>query len=235
MDKELEKIYSYFKSFDIELSTIQQKQFLDYYKLLIEWNLKFNLTAITDFNEVLEKHFLDSVQAFKLFRENSTIIDIGCGAGFPSIPIKILRPDLNFTLVDSVNKKIIFLNEIISALNLKSIKAIHSRAEDLAKKKDFRENFDYSIARAVSKLNTLYEYTLPFLKINGKLIAYKSCDVEEEIEISNNACKELGGIVENIINVSFSNFERKLVVVNKVNSTSSKYPRSGNKPRLQPL
>ena len=158
MEEKLNKISEYFKLLNINLNNEQTKQFVDYYNLLVEWNSKFNLTTITDFDEVVKKHFMDSVQAVMHLNENAKVIDVGCGAGFPSIPLKILRPDLDFVLVDSVNKKITFIDEVIKVLKLKKIKAIHSRIEDLAKKSEYRENFDYSVARAVSKLNTLYEY-----------------------------------------------------------------------------
>ncbi len=229
---ELKKI---FKKHQINLSDEQCESFEKYYNLLIEWNKKFNLTSITERDEVILKHFLDSCVTIMMINDNSYIIDIGAGAGFPSIPLKILNPTLKLVLVDSVNKKITFLNEIIKQLNLKNTIAIHERIEDIAHKEIYREKFDYVVSRAVASLNTLSEYALPFLKLDGIFLAYKSFDVESEINNSKNAIALLGGKLENIIIKNLENLSRKIVVIKKINLTQKLYPRSKNKPRTNPL
>ena len=230
-----EKIRKRFNDFGILLNNNQANLFCDYLYLLLEWNEKFNLTAITDIDEIIDKHFVDSCLPYSNFEDNAYIVDIGAGAGFPSIPLKILNPTLRMVLVDSVNKKIIFINEVITKLQLKNIVGIHTRIEDLAMKKEYREKFDYVVSRAVSKLNTLCEYSLPFAKIGGKMVAYKSSGFKEELETSKNALDVLGGIVEKVCDYSFENFDRKLIVIEKTFATDKKYPRSKNKPRIQPL
>lgn len=235
MQQFFEEIEKAFLKQNIKLNQEQKEKFYNYYNLLLEWNQKFNLTAITERQEVIYKHFLDSVSAYNKLEKNSYILDVGAGAGFPSLPLKILRPDLKVVMLDSVNKKITFLQEVIKNLKLDNVKALHTRAEDLAQKEEYRENFDYVVSRAVSKLNTLCEYTLPFLKQNGELIAYKSVDSEQEIEESKNALNILGGKVIEVEDVSYEDNNRKLIVVLKTFKTPNKYPRGGNKPRLQPL
>lgn len=235
MQQFFEEIENAFSKQNINLTNLQKEQFYNYYSMLVEWNQKFNLTAITEKKDVIYKHFLDSVSAYNLLKENSYILDVGAGAGFPSLPLKILRPDLKIVMLDSVNKKITFLQEVIKNLKLNNVVALHTRAEDLAQKKEYRENFDYVVSRAVSKLNTLCEYTLPFLKQNGKLVAYKSVDSELEILEAKNALNILGGKVEEVKDVSYEDNDRKLIIVLKTFKTPNKYPRGGNKPRLQPL
>lgn len=235
MQQFFEEIENAFSKQNINLTNLQKEQFYNYYSMLVEWNQKFNLTAITEKKDVIYKHFLDSVSAYNLLKENSYILDVGAGAGFPSLPLKILRPDLKIVMLDSVNKKITFLQEVIKNLKLSNVVALHTRAEDLAQKKEYRENFDYVVSRAVSKLNTLCEYTLPFLKQNGKLVAYKSVDSELEILEAKNALNILGGKVEEVKDVSYEDNDRKLIIVLKTFKTPNKYPRGGNKPRLQPL
>lgn len=230
-----DQIDASFSAIDIKLTDTQKQQFYDYYKLLIDWNNKFNLTAITEKTDVIKKHFLDSCCAVNLLKQNAYILDIGAGAGFPSLPLKILRPDLNIVLIDSVNKKVTFLQEAIKVLKFDNAIAVHTRAEDFAQKKEYRENFDYVVSRAVSKLNTLSEYALPFLKQNGLLVAYKSVDTENEIEESKNALNILGGKIKSIEDVSYEDNVRKIILVLKTFKTPTKYPRSGNKPRLMPL
>lgn len=230
----INKITQVFEKNNISLLPEQKQQFYKYYSLLIEWNEKFNLTAITEMEDVIVKHFLDSVIGSSFIKENSTIIDVGAGAGFPSLPLKIVRPDLKILLVDSVNKKITFLQEVIKKLNLNNVQAIHGRVEDVAKKEQ-RENFDYCVARAVASLNTLSEYCLPFVRVGGTMLAYKSSDIEEEINLSKKAINTLGGKIEKVETVIVEGVERKFVKIKKVLSTPNKYPRSGNKPRLMPL
>lgn len=235
MQQFFNEIESAFSKYKISLTEKQKTDFYNYYNLLIEWNNKFNLTTITQQKDVIYKHFLDSVSAASLIKENSYILDIGAGAGFPSLPLKILRPDLKIVMLDSVNKKVVFLQEVIKSLSLQNVLAVHTRAEDLAQKTDYRERFDFVVSRAVSRLNTLAEYALPFLKQSGKLIAYKSVDTEQEIEEAKKALNILGGKVEEVNDVSYEENERKLVVILKTFKTPNKFPRGGNKPRLQPL
>lgn len=219
----------------IVLTEGQKENFYKYFQMLVEWNNKFNLTTITSPTEVIYKHFLDSVMSIQFIPNGAKVLDIGAGAGFPSLPIKILRPDIKLVMLDSVNKKVIFLQEVANQLNLQNINALHTRAEDLALKKDYRETFDIVVSRAVSRLNTLCEYSLPFVKIGGKMIAYKSVDTQEEVSEALTAIKILGGDKPKVQDVSFEDANRTLVLINKKNITPLKYPRGGNKPRLQPL
>lgn len=202
-----------------------------YFDLLVLWNERFNLTAITEKEEVEIKHFIDSLASVDFIKQNATVLDIGSGAGFPSIPLKIVRDDINLTMVDSVNKKVGFLNEVVSQLNLKNAVAIHSRAEDLDKTK----KFDIVVSRAVASLSTLLEYCLPFVVEGGYLIAYKSEKTDEEIEQSKNALKILGGKVEEVVDKSHNGLTRKLILIKKIASTPQKYPRGKNLPRVKPL
>ena len=177
----------------IKLSENQKQQFIDYYYLLIEKNKVMNLTAITEWEEVINKHFLDSISLIKAMGiTNQKIIDIGTGAGFPGIPLKIVFPDIELILLDSLNKRIQFLNEVIQRLGLKKVKAFHARAEEFGRNKEFRENFDLCVSRAVAKLSSLSEYCLPFVKPSGYFIPYKSGQIKEEIEESKNAMQILG-------------------------------------------
>lgn len=209
------------------------ENFERYYALLLEWNERFNLTAITDRRDVFVKHFLDSISAAPLIPQNASVLDIGAGAGFPSLPLKIARDDLTVTCVDSVNKKVTFLDAVIDELGLKNARAIHSRAEDLPK-----TGYDVVVSRAVASLNVLCEYCLPFVKIGGALIAYKSEKADEELAAATNAIKLLGGKMKELRDVSdFVGGEttRKLIVIEKIAPTPPKYPRGKNLPRLKPL
>ena len=194
-----------------------------------------NLTAITEWNDVLFKHFLDSVLPEKEFLKNSNVVDVGAGAGFPSIPLKIIRSDLNITMIDSLLKRVNFLNETIEKINLKNISAIHSRAEDFAKEK--RESFDIATARAVAPLPTLLEYLLPLIKVGGLCIIYKSTKLEEELTLSQNAIKVLGAEIKDIkhFEITEQNFERNILILKKVKQTPKLYPRPKNAPKLKPL
>ncbi len=224
-----------FEKYNIELSSNQISQFEILFNLLIEWNSKMNLTAITEPKEVIIKHFLDSVLPEKLLSENASIIDIGCGAGFPSLPLKIIRPDLKFTLVDSVQKKLLFVQEVANKLELKDINIIHSRAEDLASKREFREKFDVCIARAVADLSVLSEFCLPFVKIGGIFLAYKSQNIEEELNNSKVAIKTLGGEFEKLQSYEFEDMKRSAVCIKKIFITPKIFPRGKNAPRLKPI
>lgn len=224
-----------FNKYNISLSDDQHLQFDKYFSMLIETNKVLNLTAITEENEVVIKHFLDSVLPSKLIKENSSVVDVGSGAGFPALPLKIVRPDLKVCMVDSLNKRINFLNNVISSLSLKNASAIHSRAEDFAKTN--REKFDVAVARAVASLNTLVEYLLPLIKIGGCAIIYKSAKLSEEIENAKHAIKVLGGQIESVENYSIEerNLERNILVIRKISQTPKIYPRDKNKPKTNPI
>lgn len=226
------------KNIGIELSDLQKQQFIDYYELLVEKNKVMNLTAITDFKEVMQKHFIDSLSIIRVKNlTNESIIDIGTGAGFPGIPIKIAFPETNIVLLDSLNKRVGFLNEVIETLNLKNIKAIHGRAEDFAHTKEYRESFDIGVSRAVAKLSVLAEYCLPYVKKGGYFIPYKSGKISEEIQISQNALKILGSslVKEEAFILPNSDIERSLLVIEKVKYTPRQYPRSAGKPAKESL
>jgi len=211
------------------------EQFEYYYQKLIAYNEKVNLTAITEKEEIFVKHFLDSIVIANLLKENATVCDIGSGAGFPSLPLKIVRPDLNVTMVDSLNKRIVFLQELILELGLTNIEAVHSRAEDYIK--EHREAYDYLVARAVAGLNTLSEYCIPFVKIGGSFLAYKSVNIIEELKEAQNAIKILGGVVKSIkeIKLPQSDIVRNVVIIEKQHATPKAYPRDKNSPKIKPL
>lgn len=226
------------EALDIVLNDDQINQFIDYYDILISWNKVMNLTSITDFNEVIYKHFIDSLSIVKVFRpEKEKIIDIGTGAGFPGIPIKIAFPNVKIVLMDSLNKRIQFLNEVISRLQLKNITAIHGRAEDYGRKPEYREVFDICTSRAVANLSTLSEYCIPFIKKCGLFIAYKSGNVEEELNKATKAIKTLGGsVIEvNEFDLPSTDISRSLIKIEKIFETPGKYPRPAGKPAKEPL
>lgn len=223
----------------ISLNEKQIQQFLDYYEFLVERNKYVNLTSITEYEDVMKKHFLDSLSVVKAIDLNQirNMIDIGTGGGFPGIPLKIFSPDLEVTLLDSLAKRITFLNETASLLKLEKLETIHGRAEDFAKNKDYREQYDLCVSRAVANLATLSEYCLPYVKKGGYFVSYKSGKVQEELEQSQNAIKLLGGSVENIVYFQLpdSDMERSLVVIKKVKNTPGKYPRKAGLPSKEPL
>lgn len=205
--------------------------FEEYYQLLTEWNEKINLTAITEKSDVFLKHFCDSLLGNE-FVIGNRVLDIGAGAGFPSLALAIVRDDINFTLVDSVDKKVRFMKEVASKLGLSNVNTIHSRAEDL----DKSVLYDCCVSRAVARLNVLSEYCLPFLKIGGRMVAYKADDCEEEINESKKAISLLGGKIEKVEKRLLDDQTvRSFVLIKKVSPTQNRYPRSGNKPRLSPL
>lgn len=224
---------------DIELTDMQSNQFKKYYELLIDWNSKINLTAITDYDEVRIKHFEDSISIKDVYDMNSinSIIDIGSGAGFPGIPIKILFPHINITLLDSLNKRINFLNLVINELKLDNICAVHARAEDLARDVKYREQYDLVVSRAVANLSSLSELCLPFAKVGGKFVSYKSEKAKEELELAKNAISIMGGHVANINSISLSNSEysRNLILIDKNKNTPMKYPRKAGMPIKKPI
>lgn len=212
-------------------------KFWVYMTNLLERNEKINLTAITDEDDMILKHFIDSLTILEYIPEKSNVIDVGTGAGFPGIPLKIVREDINMTLMDSLNKRITFLNEIINKLGLKKINAIHSRAEELAKIPEHREKYDIAVSRAVANLSTLSEYMIPFVKVGGKCICMKGSNIEEELKTAKNAIKELGGEIEKVINFKLpdSDNERNIIIIKKVRNTKSKYPRKAGMPSKEPL
>jgi 16S rRNA (guanine527-N7)-methyltransferase len=225
-------------SLQIELSDLQKQQFIDYYELLIKWNEVMNLTAITEFSEVLRKHFIDSLSLVKVYSPSKEkILDMGTGAGFPGIPLKIAFPDTEIVLMDSLNKRIHFLDEVITKLGLSKITAIHGRAEDYGRSKDYREKFDLCVSRAVAKLSTLSEYCLPYVKKDGFFISYKSGKVEEELNQAVNAFKLLGARVKDTsyFTLPGTDMERTLVILQKTAMTPNRYPRNAGKPSKEPL
>lgn len=224
------------KSLNINLNEEHIAKFYNYMNKLLEWNEKINLTAITDENEIILKHFIDSLTIEKEIEKNSKIIDIGTGAGFPGIPIRIIRDDINITLLDSLNKRIIFLEEIIKQLKLNNIRAVHNRVEEFAKINNERESYDIAVSRAVAPLNVLLEYMLPLIKVGGKCICMKGSNIEE-VDNVDNALKILGGKIENIdkINLPESSIERNIIIVRKISKTPLKYPRKSGTPSKSPI
>ena len=241
MKKDFSQLKKDLNEFGIELTAEMEEQFLLYYNMLIEWNSFMNLTAITDFDEVLKKHFTDSVSLIRaipdLGEKKYRIIDIGTGAGFPGIPLKIVFPNISVVLLDSLNKRVNFLKEVISKLQLTDITAMHGRAEDFAQNKEYRESFDLCVSRAVANLATLSEYCLPFIKKNGRFISYKSEKVSEEFEISGKAISVLGGEYENQVTFELpdSDIYRNLFVIKKKSATPGKYPRKAGLPSKEPI
>ncbi len=227
------------KELGINLTETQLDQFMMYKSLLQEWNEKMNLTAITEDREVMTKHFLDCMTIQKAIDMNTqkTVIDIGTGAGFPGLVIKIAFPHLEVTLVDALKKRLTFLEEVINQLGLKGIKCVHSRAEDLGKNKDYREGFDICASRAVANLAVLSEYTLPFVKVDGYLMALKGQKIEEELEQGKKAIQILGGELEEVVHtgVPFTDLDHKIAKIKKVKPTALKYPRKAGEPTKAPL
>ena len=227
------------KELNITLNENQLCQFMRYYELLIEWNEFMNLTAITDFDEVLKKHFIDSLSLVKACNDfySKSLIDVGTGAGFPGLPLKIVFPELKITLLDSLNKRVNFLQAVIEELELENIEALHGRAEDFSKKENLREKFDLCVSRAVANLATLSEYCLPYVKIDGRFISYKSEKITDEIDEAKTAISILGGKIENQVEfmIPGSDIYRNLVVISKIEKTPDKYPRKAGIPAKNPL
>lgn len=232
--KEFEK---YLEKMQIKFSEEQYNQFYKYMNLLMEWNKKINLTAIIEPKEIILKHFVDSLTIAKYIEENKKVADVGTGAGFPGIPLKIYRKDLKITLIDSLNKRLNFLNEVISELELKEITTVHGRAEELGQNKEYRERFDIVTSRAVANLSTLSEYLIPFIKKDGKCIYMKTLEVDEELQKAKKAIKTLGGKIINTdkFYLPESEIGRSIVVIEKEKQTPIKYPRKPGTPSKEPL
>ena len=223
----------------ISLNEEQKQQFIAFYEYLVEKNKVMNLTGITEFQEVLVKHFLDSLACVKAvdIKKVTTVMDIGTGAGFPGVPLKIAFPHLEACLLDSLKKIVNFLEETFAHLKIQNITAIHGRAEEFAKNKSYRETYDLCVSRAVSNLATLSEYCLPYVKVGGKFISYKSGTVQEEAEQAEKAVRILGGKIQDVVyfNLPDSEIQRSLVVIEKIKPTPGKYPRKAGTPLKEPL
>lgn len=239
MEYNLTKFKSGLNKLEIDLSQQQMQQFLTYYEMLIEKNKVMNLTAITEFEEVVEKHFLDSLSLIQQIdlNQNLKVLDLGTGAGFPGIPLKIAFPELEIVLMDSLNKRINFLNEVIAALKLEKITAIHGRAEEMARKPEYREQFDLCVSRAVANLASLSEYCLPFVTLQGNFISYKSGEIEEEVNQSKKAVFLLGGKIKDVkkFRLVETDAERSFVQIEKVKKTPKTYPRKAGTPSKSPI
>lgn len=217
----------------------QMNQFNDFYEMLVEKNKVMNLTAITEYDEVVLKHFIDSIVIYKRISEDNveSIMDVGTGAGFPGIPLKILFPEIRLTLLDSLNKRILFLNEVIHNLGLENIECIHGRAEDIGHLPEYREQYDLTVSRAVANLSSLSEYCIPFVRVGGKFISYKSGNIDDELNDAKTSIHLLGSGIEDVEKYTLpdSDMQRSIVVIRKEKKLSNKYPRKAGMPAKQPL
>ena len=232
------KLEELLREFEIEIDSEKNNKLEKYRELLLEWNSFMNLTAITEEDDVNIKHFLDSLTIFKTgeLDGKKTVIDVGTGAGFPGIPMAIQNPELEVTLLDSLNKRIKFLNKVAEETELKNVTTYHGRAEEFARKKEFRDAFDVSVSRAVANMSTLAEYTLSYVKPGGVMIAMKGSDYKEELKEAENAIKILGGEIKEVKEITLPDgILHSLIVVEKVKPTPKKYPRAGGKPKSKPL
>ncbi len=227
------------EAYSVTFNEEKYEKFKLYMKLLLEWNSKFNLTAITEEDEIIRKHFIDSIKIFEYspLLHSGKVIDVGTGAGFPGIPMGIVNPELKITLLDSLNKRVGFLQEVISALDLKNTVAVHGRAEDYGKDSNYREKYDFAVSRAVAHMSVLSEYCLPFVKISGSLVALKGPGVDEELQEGEKAIKVMGGKLKTIVPVSIegSELRHNLVVIDKVMSTPAVYPRKAGTASKKPI
>ncbi len=239
MDYDLSHFQRGLDELQVSLTNEQFQQFLLYYEMLVEKNKVMNLTAITEYEDVVEKHFLDSLSLVKAVSLDGkkTILDLGTGAGFPGIPLKIAFPNLKIVLMDSLNKRIVYLNEVISRLELKDIRAVHGRAEEMGRNQEYREKFDLCVSRAVANLSSLSEYCIPFVKKGGNFISYKSGDVKEELDQARKAMNVLGGDLKDVLKFQLPNTEmgRSLIIVDKIKSTPRAYPRKAGTPSRDPI
>ena len=239
MEKEefSEIIKKYSEEIEIKLQEEQIDKFYTYMELLLIWNEKINLTAITNPKEIILKHFIDSITVSKQINKNSKVIDVGTGAGFPGIPLKIIREDIELTLLDSLNKRINFLKEVKEKLKLSKTEAVHARVEEFGQNKKNREQYDYAISRAVANLATLEEYLIPLITINGYTISMKGPEIEEELKQSKKSISVLGGKIEKIekFELPKSDIGRSLVITKKIKQTPAKYPRKPGMPAKEPI
>lgn len=239
MEKEefFRKMQEKSKDLGVSFFVEQLEQFFEYMKLLIEWNEKINLTAITEPDEIILKHFIDSITILKEIKNDERIVDVGTGAGFPGIPLSIMNPTLKITLVDSLNKRLIFLQEVVKKLKLENIEIVHARAEELGQNKKYRESFDVATSRAVANLSTLSEYLIPLVKINGKVISMKAGDTQDEIDGAKKAIKVLGGKIEKVdeFNLPQTDIRRTIILIKKEEKTPNKYPRKAGTPSKDPI
>lgn len=239
MEKEqfFNKLGNQANQMNIQLTDKQKEQFYLYMSLLLEWNDKINLTAIVDEEDIIKKHFIDCLTIYKYIEKDASLIDVGTGAGFPGIPIKIVKPDCKVVLLDSLNKRLNFLNDVIEKNKFDNIETVHFRAEEAGKNKMYREKFDIATSRAVAPLNVLVEYLLPFVKIGGKCICMKGSNAKEEIENSKKAISLLGGEIEEVeeFYLPDTDMARSIIVIKKVSKTSEKYPRKAGTPSKEPI
>ena len=241
-DKSIKTLYDGLSQLNISISKEQEEKLFLFYEMLIEKNKVMNLTTITEINEVVVKHFLDSLSLVKVLSEGELskklkVIDVGTGAGFPGIPLKIVFPNLSITLLDSLNKRLVFLQEVIEKLELKDIDTLHGRCEDIGRKEDYREQYDLCVSRAVANLSTLSEYCLPFVKVGGYFIPYKSEKIAQEKEEAEKALELLGGKFERQVEFMLpsSDIYRNLFVIKKVKETPKKFPRKAGLPAKEPI
>lgn len=237
---DLTKLYNGLDSLGIEYNDNKINQLITFYEMVVEKNKVMNLTGITEFDEFVYKHFLDSLileKAFPQIKNNISVIDVGTGAGFPGIPLAIIYDNAEFTLIDSLNKRVNFLNEVITALSIENVNAVAGRAEELGKNSSYREQYDLCVTRAVAEINLLSEYTLPFVKVGGKCIPYKSLQINDEIENGSKAISILGGEIDRVVEIDINGTDlyRNLLLINKIESTPSKYPRRPGIPKKKPL
>ena len=239
MENKKNRLIENMKMISVELTDKQVSQFIKFYEMLVEWNKVMNLTGITEYDEVVMKHFVDSLSIVKIdgLAGVKSIIDVGTGAGFPGIPLKIAFPEIKITLLDSLNKRINFLNAVIKELGLEDIETIHGRAEDFAKKTEYREQYDLCVSRAVANLSTLSEYCLPYVKVGGRFIPYKSGEIDEELNNSKKAVQILGGKIEDVVKFQLPDTDigRSFVKIKKNKNTAKKYPRKAGLPAKEPL
>lgn len=237
MAYQLDKFEKGLTDLGISLNETQIKQFLDYYELLVETNKVMNLTAITEFDEVIEKHFLDSLSLCRIYDLNREIrvLDLGTGAGFPGVPLKIAFPQIRLVLADSLNKRIKFLENVVGELSLQNVSCVHGRAEEMGRNKEYREQFDLCVSRAVANLSSLSEYCIPFVKEGGAFISYKSGEIEEEANAAKKAISVLGGELRKIYKFDLYEQKRSFVIIDKKKKTPKAYPRKAGTPTKEPL
>lgn len=234
-------LYQHARDFGIELSPVQLESFEKYYRLLVEWNDKLNLTAITEYTGVQLKHFLDSLSAAPILMQagvaDSRLLDVGAGAGFPGLPLAIALPDMRVTLLEATGKKVRFLDQTIRELGLENVTAVHGRAEEYGRETKQREHYDFVVARALAPMPTLVEYTLPFVRVGGIFVAYKAVEAEQETTSAMRGIERLGGRVREIVRVQLGDMDdvRHLVVIDKVAPTPKTFPRAGGAPKKNPL